>query len=93
MIGCSFFLLHMQSSTSTLLTFFLHVPDNIGDLSLYSLTFIGFQKGQGGFVHSTCGFLLIGLAIHIAFDVALLTIGEIAIAGLDIINNSLNSTT
>ena len=31
--------------------------------------------------------------IHIAFDVALLTIGEIAIAGLDIINNSLNSTT
>ena len=46
-----------------------------------------------GIVHSTCGFLLIGLAIHIAFDVALLTIGEIAIAGLDIINNSLNSTT
>ena len=36
---------------------------------------------------------VIGLAIHIAFDVALLTIGEIAIAGLDIINNSLNSTT
>ena len=31
--------------------------------------------------------------LRIAFDVALLTIGEIAIAGLDIINNSLNSTT
>ena len=48
---------------------------------------------ERGVRHCTQYLRLIGLAIHIAFDVALLTIGEIAIAGLDIINNSLNSTT
>lgn len=39
------FLLHMQSSTSALLTFFFHVLNDIGELSLYTFTLFGFQKG------------------------------------------------
>jgi hypothetical protein len=42
--------------------------------------------------HSASSFLLVGLAIHVAFDIAFLTIGEIAVARLNKIDNSLNST-
>lgn len=42
--------------------------------------------------HSASSFLLVGLAIHVAFDIAFLAITETTIAGLNIIYNSLNST-
>jgi len=41
----------------------------------------------------TVPFFFIGLAIHIAFDIAFLTIGEIAVARLNIIYNSPYGTT
>ena len=37
--------LHMESSTSALLTFFLHVLNNVGELSFHSLALIRFQEG------------------------------------------------
>ena len=37
-------------------------------------------------------FLLIGLAIHVAFDITLLAIAETTIARLNVVNNSLDST-
>ncbi len=37
--------LHMESTTSTLLLFLLHFLNNIGELSLYLLTLIRFQDG------------------------------------------------
>ena len=67
----------MESTAEDLLSFFFHILGHIREMSLRMLTLIGFQKGEWGIVHSTCGFLLIGLAIHIAFDVALLTKHEI----------------
>ena len=36
----------MKSTTSTLLTFFFHVLNNIGELSFNLLTLIRFQEGK-----------------------------------------------
>ena len=36
----------MESTTSTLLLFFLHVLNDVGELPFYSLTLIRFQKGK-----------------------------------------------
>ena len=82
----------MESTTPALLSFFLHVLCNVRKLSFYSLILIRFQEGKRGFKHSVCCFILIGLAIHVAFDIALLAIAETTIARLNIINNGLNST-
>ena len=43
--------------------------------------------------HSASSFLLVGLAIHVAFDITLLEIGETAITRLNIIDNSPYGTT
>ena len=39
-----FGVLHVEASTSALLTFFLHVLNNVGELSFHSLTLIRFQE-------------------------------------------------
>ena len=82
----------MKSTASTLQSFFLHVLCNVRKLSFHSLMLIRFQEGKRGFKHIVCCFLLIGLAIHIAFDIALLAIAETTIARLNVVNNSLDST-
>lgn len=84
--------LQMKSTASTLQSFFLHVLCNVRKLSFHSLMLIRFQEGKRGFKHSVCCFILVGLAVHVAFDIAFLTIGEIAVARLNKIDNSLNCT-
>ena len=58
---------HMESTASALLAFFIHVLNNVGELSFYSLTLIRFQEGKRGIKYCASSFLLIGLAIHVAF--------------------------
>ena len=84
--------LHVESTTPALLLFFFHVLNNVGKLSFYFLTLIRFQEGKRGVEYSVCCFLLIGLAIHVSPNIALLAIAETTIARLNIINNSLNSS-
>ena len=82
----------MKSTTSTLQLLFLHVLNDIGKLSLHSFVFIALQEGKRSIEYSVCCFLFIGLAIHVSPYITFLTIGNTAIARLNIINNSLNST-
>ena len=82
----------MVSTVSALLSFFLHIMNYVGELSFHSLTLIRFQEGKRGIKYRASSFLLVGLAIHVAFDIAFLTIGEIAVARLNKIDNSLNCT-
>ena len=77
----------MESAASALLSFFLHLLCNVRKLSFYSITLIRFQEGKRGSKYCASSFLLIGLAIHVAFDITLLAIGETTIARLNIIDN------
>ena len=80
----------MKSTASTLQSFFLHVLCNVRKLSFHSLMLIRFQEGKRGFKHSVCCFILGGLAVHVGFDIAFLTLGEIAVASLNELEHSLN---
>ena len=82
----------MESAASVLLMLFLHILSDIGELSLHSFVFIALQEGKRSIEYSVCCFLLVELAIHVAFDITLLAIGKTTVAGLNIVNNSLNST-
>ena len=82
----------MISTVLAFLMLFFHVLNDIAKLSFYSLTLIRFQERKRSIEYSVCCFLLVGLAIHVAFDITLLAIAETTIARLNIINNSLNST-
>ena len=72
--------------------FLLHILNNVGKLSFYFLTLIRFQEGKRGVEHLICCLILVRLTIHIAPNIAILTITETAIASLNIIDNSLNNT-
>ena len=85
-------MLSVESTASFLLMLFIHVLNDIGKLSLHSFVFIALQEGKRSIEYSVCCFLLIGLAIHVSPNIALLAIAETTIARLNIINNSLNST-
>ena len=65
--------LHVESTVSTLLLLFFQVLNNIGKLSLYLLTLIRFQEGKWGVKHSVCCNIFIWLAVHIAFNITILT--------------------
>ena len=54
-------------------TFFLHVLNDIGELTFHSLRLIGFQERTWSIEHLICGLVLIRLTIHIAFNITLLT--------------------
>ena len=84
--------LSVESTASVLLLFFLHVLNNIEELTLHLLTLIRFQEGKRSIEYSVCCFLHIGLAIHVSPNIAILTITETAIARLNIIDNSLYGT-
>ena len=75
----------MVSTVSSLLMFLLHILNDIGKLSLHSLVFIALQEGKRSIEYSICCFILVGLAIHVAFDITLLAIAETTVAGLNII--------
>ena len=66
---------------------------NVRKLSFYSLTLIGLQEGERGTKYIVCCNLLIWLAVHIAFDVALLTKRETTGARFNEFYNHFNSTT
>ena len=82
----------MESAASVLLMLFLHILSDIGELSLHSFVFIALQEGKRSIEYSVCCFLLVELAIHVSPNIALLAIGKTTVAGLNIVNNSLNST-
>ena len=77
----------VESPTSALLLFFIHVLNDIGKLSLHSFVFIALQEGKRSIEYSVCCFLHIGLAIHVSPNIALLAIAETTIARLNIIDN------
>ena len=66
----------MESTTPALLSFFLHVLNDIAKLSFYSLTLIRFQERKWSIENIVCCFLLVGLAIHVSPNIALLAIAE-----------------